>query len=117
MEDKTTLKLIKAITKQGEQLKNVVESMNKLEERMARFEILQESDIKQDEKIAQILTWLEQGNFHFEKIETRLTKLEMTDGEKAKNLWKQITGVIVAAVVGAIIGNIDGIISLLCGGK
>lgn len=117
MEDKTIMELIKAITKQEEQLKNVAERMANLEERMVRFETLQESNIKQDERIAQILTRLEQGNSHFDKIETRLTKLEMADGKKAKDLWKQITSIFVAAITGAIIGNIGGIIHLLGGGQ
>lgn len=117
MDDKTIMELIKAITKQGEQLKSVAERMTKLEERMTRFEALQESNIKQDERIAQILTRLEQGNTHFDRIEKRLVTLEQVEGKRAKDLIKQISGIIVAAVMGAIIGNINGIIHLLSGGK
>lgn len=117
MDDKAIVELIKAITKQEEQLKNINESMNKLEERMARFEAVQESDIKQNERIAQILTRLEQGSEHFEKLDNRVTKLEMADGRKAKDLWKQVIGVFIATGAGAIIGNIGGIIHWLGGGK
>lgn len=116
MDDKTTLELIKTIAGQGAQLKSVADSLNKLDERMARFEAVQESDIKQNERIEQILQRLQQGNSHFDKIESRLTKLEMADGKKAKDLWKQVTGIFVAAIAGAIIGNIGGIIHWLGGG-
>lgn len=117
MDDKTMLDFIKTITEQGVQLKGVAESMSKLEERMAKLEALREQDIKQNEKIEQILTRLQQGNEHFDRIEKRLVVLEQADGKRAKDLIKQITGILVAAVMGAIIGNIGGIIHWLGGSK
>ena len=117
MDDKTMLDFIKAITEQGERLKSVAESMSKLEERMTKLEALREQDIKQNEKIEQILTRLQQGNEHFDRIEKRLGISEQAEGKRAKDLIKQITGIVIAAVMGAIIGNINGIIHLLSGGK
>lgn len=109
------LDLIKSITTQGEQLKAVAESMSKLDERMTKLEALREWDIKQNEKIEQILTRLEQGNEHFERVDSRLTKLEMADGEKAKSVQKQIWNVVIATIGGALIGNLGGIIHLISG--
>lgn len=113
MDDKTMLDLVKSITQQGAKLDNMIESTSRLAERMTKLEALREQDIKQNEKIEQILTRLQQGNEHFERVDSRLTLLEEAEGKKAKDLIKQITGIIVAACVGAFLSNIGGIIKLL----
>ena len=112
MDDKTMLDLVKSITQQGTKLDKMIESTSRLAERMTKLEALREQDIKQNEKIEQILTRLQQGNEHFERVDSRLTLLEEAEGKKAKDLIKQITGIIVAACVGAFLSNIGGILKL-----
>ena len=112
MDDKTMLDLVKSITQQGTKLDNMIENTSRLAERMTKLEALREQDIKQNEKIEQILIRLQQGNEHFERVDSRLTILEEAEGKKAKDLIKQITGIIVATCVGAFLSNIGVILKL-----
>lgn len=116
MEEKDLIEYIKQTAQQETKLDLIAQSLSKVDERMTKLEALQESNARQNERIDQILTRLQQGNDHFDKIEARLIKLEMADGKKAKELWKQVTGIFIATIAGAIIGNIGTIIQWL-GGK
>ncbi len=106
MDNEQILELIKAIATQGTKLDIVAQSMAKVEERLSKLETLREQDIKQNEKIEQILNRLDKGNSHFDKIEARLIKLEQAEGKKAKEIVKQVVSIFIATVVGAIIANL-----------
>lgn len=83
MENDNLMELVKKTTEITVKLDMFGKSMNALEERMVKLEALREQDIKQNEKIEQILTRLQTGSSHFEQIDKRLTALEGSDGKKA----------------------------------
>jgi hypothetical protein len=106
MDNEHVIELIKAISEQGAHLKLLSEAIAKIDERMTKLEALREQDIKQNEKIENIITRLQEGSGHFDKIDERLLALEMQEGKKALDLKKQIAGIVVAVIAGAILSNL-----------
>lgn len=117
MDDKTIMELVKNSTEQRTLLASLTEDVTEIKGQLKKFETLQEQQIKQNGQLTQMLERLQRGSEHFDRIDERLTRLELADGEKAKSLQKQIMGIVIAAVMGGIIGNIGGIIHWLGGGN
>jgi tetrahydromethanopterin S-methyltransferase subunit G len=115
LDDDKFIKLIETITENTVKLDGVTSNINSLDQRMMKLETLREQDIKQNEKIEQILISLKTGTQHFEKIDKRLDALENKDGETAKKVWKTIGGIFLAAICGVIISNIGNIIRTMGG--
>lgn len=117
MNDETILELIKATTKQEAQFKafadNVINSNTKIEERLIKLETLREQDVKQNEKIEQILCEIQQVKENYKNMDNRMIILETAEDKKAKALIKQVKELVIAAATGAILANIGTIISAI----
>lgn len=119
IEDKL-LVLTETVTKVSTQMDAMQKSIDKLDGRLSKLELITKNDAEQDLKISHINSSLELGNKRFlavdskiSNLELRVSQLENASGKKASAILNKVFDIVLAAFVGAILIALPQILSSL----
>ena len=105
--------LLEKVTAIETQTKFVSDNITSIDARLKKLEDKASNDIEQNLLLKGIKESLSRGNAKFEKIESRIERLERLEGDKAKETMKKVWQYILIAFLGAIISNLGTVVSWL----